>query len=308
MKINYNKMKTTMGIITLLFLMACNVNYEKTPSGLVYKIYEGKGGDTPNAGEFVKFHVKYTVGEKDSVLNSSFGKIPGYGPIDTSERAVYTFMEILPKMQAGDSAEIVLSVDTLKNRKFIPDYDETFVQGGSIHCTVKLLDVFQSDSAMMADYQSESDLEKEREVKSIESYLAEKGLKGQKTKSGAYVTIETAGDPNVKADSGKIAVIMYRGYLQSNGLVFDTNMDTSKGHTDPIEVPVGSRQVIQGWDEALPYFGKGAKGKILVPSMLGYGPQGRGPEMPPYSNLVFDIEVVDVRNAPAESSRPAEME
>ncbi len=76
-------------------------------------------------------------------------------------------------------------------------------------------------------------------------------------------------------------------------------MDSTKGHTDPIEVPVGMHQVIPGWDEALPYFGKGGKGKILVPSMLGYGPQGRGADMPPYSNLIFDVEILDVKNAPS---------
>jgi FKBP-type peptidyl-prolyl cis-trans isomerase len=75
-------------------------------------------------------------------------------------------------------------------------------------------------------------------------------------------------------------------------------MDSSKGHTEPYDVPVGRHNVIPGWDEALPYFGKGGTGKIFVPSFLGYGPQGNGPDLPPNANLIFDIQVVDVKDAP----------
>ncbi len=74
-------------------------------------------------------------------------------------------------------------------------------------------------------------------------------------------------------------------------------MDSSKGHTSPIPVVVGTHRVIQGWDEALPYFSKGSKGKIYIPSTLGYGMRGDGP-IPGNANLIFDIEVVDVKNAP----------
>ena len=96
---------------------------------------------------------------------------------------------------------------------------------------------------------------------------------------------------------------MYKGYLQSNGKVFDTNIDTSKGHTDPIQIPVGSRGAIQGFAEGLPYFGKGGKGKILIPAMLGYGSTPQGADIPAYSNLVFDIEVLNVTDAPKAPQR-----
>jgi FKBP-type peptidyl-prolyl cis-trans isomerase len=110
--------------------------------------------------------------------------------------------------------------------------------------------------------------------------------------------VENPGDQSMKADSGKIAVLKYKGYLQSNGTVFDTNFDSSKGHADPINVSVGSHSVIPAWEEALPHFGKGGSGKILVPAFLGYGPQGRPPVIPPNANLVFDIQVLDVKQAP----------
>jgi len=269
----------------------------KTASGLEYQIYNHKEGEKPKQGEFVKFQLAYTIGANDSLLHSSFTNIPDYIPVDTGKQAQYSFMEVIPEMCAGDSAYITVSVDSLVNRKMIPAYNEVFQEGSSIKCKVKLLKILPSDSAVNADYAKETELEKDREIKNIENYLTNAGIKAEKTKSGAYVVIENPGDTTLKADSGKVASIKYKGYL-FNGNVFDTNMDSTKGHTEPITVPVGAGRVIKGWDEALPYFGKGSKGKIFVPALLAYGPQPMGSEIPAYSNLIFNIEMVDVTTTP----------
>ena len=145
-----------------------------------------------------------------------------------------------------------------------------------------------------------------RKINLLKDYLAKNNLKGVKTKNGAYVVIENPGDQSLKADSGKVATLMYKGYLQDNGKVFDTNMDTSKGHTDPIQIQVGSRGSIQGFSECLPYFGKGGKGKILIPAMLGYGRTPQGADIPAYSNLVFDIEVYECNRCTSNAARQSE--
>lgn len=294
-------------VAALLMLASCQVNFQKTNSGLVYKIFKGNGGDSLKPGKFVKFNISFTLPEKkDSLLNTTFGKIPGYDKVDTSKNVEYSFMEVVPKMKVGDSAEIVLSIDTLKNRKLLPDYNETFVKGGHINCKIKILGVFNDENDVMADYKKEGDIEKQREVKSIEDYLASKGLKDKaiKTKGGAYVVLTNAGDQANKADSGKTAEVFYKGYLQSNNAtVFDTNMDSTKGKVEPYEVNVGEHGVIPGWEEALPYFGANSKGQIFVPSMLAYAAQA-GPNMPAYSNLIFDIEVKDIKPTPPIPPRP----
>ena len=93
--------------------------------------------------------------------------------------------------------------------------------------------------------------------------------------------------------------VKYKGYLMSdNSKIFDTNMDSSKGHTEPYEVAVGRGGVIVGWTEGLPYFGKGAKGKIFIPSYLAWGPQGSPPDIPANANVIFDIEILDIKDAP----------
>ena len=291
--------KIIFGAFALLSIAACNVNYEKTPSGLVYKIFPGKGGEKLQVGKLVKYNVDFVLtnrsGKKDTSLNASPAKA-GYIEIDTSKRYEYSFVEILPKLSVGDSAVVVLSVDSLKKKNQVdPNDNMLFVKGSSIQCRLKILKTFKDQNEAIADYQKEIDKENQNEVKSVEDYLTKKGIKGGvKTKSGAYVVIENQGDQMQKADTGKVAFIKYKGYLQSNGEVFDTNLDSSKGHTDPISVIVGKQPIIPAWEEALPYFGKGGSGKIFVPAFLGYGPQGRPPVIPPDANLIFDIQIVDV--------------
>lgn len=284
---------------------SCQVKYEKTKSGLLYKITKGKGGEKLKAGDFIKFNIAFTMPDKDTTLNSTFGKIPGFTMVDTSERVKFSFMELLPKCSVGDSITFNMSIDTLKKLGAIPEYNATFTKGGQIHGVVKVLASYKSEADVNTAYQKEVELETEREVKAIEDHLAKKGLKGQKTKSGAFVVVENAGDQAARADSGKQVSVMYKGYLQEdNSKVFDTNMDTTKGHTDPLVLVVGAGRVIKGWDEGLPYFAKGGKGKIYIPAMLAYGPQGNQ-GIPPFSNLIFDVEIKDVTAAPAAPAAPA---
>lgn len=298
-------MKKIIPALLILGIAACNMNYEKTPSGMAYKIFRGKDTAKVRPGEYAKFNVALILMDRDSPYTSTYGKFPAYSQVDTGRRVHYSFMEILPMMHQGDSAEVSISIDTLKSMGVIQNYDPIFVKGQLIKCKVQILKLFKNEEDMIADYRKSLDEEKDRETKSLADYMTQHNLKGIKTQNGAFVVIENAGDPSLKADSGKLATVMYRGYLASNGKVFDTNMDSSKGHTEPIQIPVGTRGAIQGFSECLPYFGKGGKGKFLIPALLGYGAQPQGPDIPAYSNLIFDIEVTDVTDMPQQ--RPRQM-
>ncbi len=284
--------------LALLSTAACKVNYDKTKSGLVYRIVSTKNGQKITPGQIAKFNVEFKLSPKDSILNTTYGKFPGYTPIDTGKNSEYTFIELFPLCKVGDSVEFTMSIDTLKNRGMIRDYDSLFTRNGQIKGKLTILGAFATQDMAKSDMDKEAEGEKNREIAMVQDYLNKKGIKAQRTKNGAFVEITTPGDPSVKADSGKQAIVKYRGYLMDGGKVFDTNMDSTKGHIDPIPVVVGAHRVIQGWDEALPYFSKGSKGKIYVPSTLGYGMRGAGGDIPANANLIFDIEVLDVQAAP----------
>jgi len=91
--------------------------------------------------------------------------------------------------------------------------------------------------------------------------------------------------------------VHYTGTLV-DGKKFDSSVDRG----EPAEFPLNG--VIPGWTEGLQKINKGGKIKLYVPSDLAYGAEGRPPTIPPAATLVFDIELIDIKEAPAASAAP----
>jgi len=87
---------------------------------------------------------------------------------------------------------------------------------------------------------------------------------------------------------GQTVKVHYTGKLL-DGTVFDSSVERG----EPISIPIGVGQVIPGWDEGIAMMKKGEKGVLYIPAKLGYGAHGAGP-IPPYSNLIFEVELVDI--------------
>jgi FKBP-type peptidyl-prolyl cis-trans isomerase len=84
---------------------------------------------------------------------------------------------------------------------------------------------------------------------------------------------------------GDTVTIHYTGALATNGQIFDSSV--SRG--EPATFPLGS--LIQGWQEGIPGMKIGEKRRLFIPSALGYGAAGAGANIPPNSDLIFDIEL-----------------
>ncbi|MCX6205995.1 MAG: FKBP-type peptidyl-prolyl cis-trans isomerase [Bacteroidetes bacterium] len=301
-------MKNTVKLLLAIVLFASCNQYEKTPTGLAYKITKGNGKDKLKNGDAIKLNIEYKLAAKDSILSSSYGHIPVYFVLDTAHLGKYNFTELLTSSAVGDKIEFRLSVDTLKRMGMI-DYNAIFHKGEFINGKVDILKSFKGQPEMMEDYTKESVDQKNREITELKAYATKKGIKTVSTKEGVLVEIQNEGT-GPKADSGMVAVVLYRGAFPDAKAAFDSNMLNGKPTSAmPFKVPIGMNAVIKGWDEGLRLFGKGGKGRLLVPSMLGYGPQGSAPVIPPYANLVFDVEITDVTvappPAPAQSQNPA---
>lgn len=79
----------------------------------------------------------------------------------------------------------------------------------------------------------------------------------------------------------------YHGTL-IDGTVFDSSVDRG----EPASFPVGG--VIKGWTEALQLMSVGSKWKLYVPYDLAYGERGAGPQIGPYSTLIFEVELISI--------------
>ncbi|MFL5754595.1 MAG: FKBP-type peptidyl-prolyl cis-trans isomerase [Bacteroidia bacterium] len=133
-----------------------------------------------------------------------------------------------------------------------------------------------------AKHKAKKQAEKDKSI--ITKYIADNNLDASATGSGLYYVIKTQGT-GAQPDASSTVTVNYRGYL-SDGTVFDQSAITG------LSFPLSS--VIKGWQEGIPYFKKGGKGILLIPSALGYGTQASG-KIPANSVLIFDIELLDVK-------------
>ena len=108
------------------------------------------------------------------------------------------------------------------------------------------------------------------------------------TKSGLQYEVLTPGKGERSPKATDTVVCHYEGRLVS-GKVFDSSYERNQ----PAEF--GLNQAIPGWTEGLQLMSEGAKFRFYIPYLLGYGEQGAGPSIPPYSTLVFDVELISVK-------------
>jgi len=106
--------------------------------------------------------------------------------------------------------------------------------------------------------------------------------------SGLQYEILEAGEEGSEKPTRESKVRTHYHGTFIDGKVFDSSYDRGQ----PAEFPVGG--VIAGWTEALQLMNKGAKWKLYIPYNLAYGEQGSPGGIPPYSALVFDVELLEI--------------
>ena len=122
-----------------------------------------------------------------------------------------------------------------------------------------------------------------------EKYLAENAKKeGVKTtSSGLQYQVLKEGDGR-KPKATDSVKCHYEGFL-IDGTLFDSSVQRGEPAT------FGLQQVIAGWTEGLQLMQEGAKYRFFIPYMLGSGESGAGQTIPPFSTLIFDVELIEVK-------------
>lgn len=125
----------------------------------------------------------------------------------------------------------------------------------------------------------------EREENILIGYLADHSYQAQRTTSGVYIVMKEKGE-GASIKWGDPIKTHYKGTFL-DGEEFDSSYKRGK----PLAFRVG--QMIPGWNEALMTRKKGDKFLLLIPSHMGYGKRGFQGAVPPDSNLLFEIEILD---------------
>ncbi|MBO4462797.1 MAG: FKBP-type peptidyl-prolyl cis-trans isomerase [Prevotella sp.] len=152
--------------------------------------------------------------------------------------------------------------------------------------TVMKTDV--ADNTFKAKQQQNNEVRIERLSKPGRDFLAENKQKEGviTTPSGLQYKVLVKGEGAVPQASDKVKV-NYEGRL-IDGTVFDAS---SKHGDEPATFQ--ANQVIRGWTEALTMMPVGSKWQLYIPQELAYGDRQAG-NIPPYSTLIFDVELVSI--------------
>ncbi len=265
----------------------------KTKNGFEYTIHTKGKGAKPKESDIVFFTVKLSADTTVLQNNNDANNLPsmqlprGWQKITPPN----PFFEIFAQANVGDSLTLHIPVDS------IPKGNPDLVGKKMINYVITVKDIKDSISFVKFMDEKKAERAKKAEIsagripeiqKNLEGLLAQykaKTLKLEKTATGLQYIIAEKGTGPV-AKKGQPVSVNYYGVL-TDGKEFDNSFKTG----DPIKFPVGTGNVIPGWDEALMLLPEGTKATIFIPSNLGYGDQPSGP-IPPKSELVFYIEVL----------------
>ena len=148
--------------------------------------------------------------------------------------------------------------------------------------------------------QQKKDMEKQEALAKKNLDAGQAFLEANKKKEGVTATASGLQYKILAEGKGKqpksedTVVAHYRGPLLTG-----TARATPNTPTGPATFPVHG--VIKGWQEVLPLMKEGAKWQVYIPSDLGYGPRGAGGAIGQNEVLIFDIELLSVKEAGAET-------
>ena len=278
-------------LLTVSFISCTSPAYQKTPGGMPYQLIRSKDTQQAQIGSYIKLSLTQKI--NDSVYFTTGDRLPIYIPVPPQTQP-YDISELWTTLHRGDSVIATQMMDTFLKRLPAGNLPPEFKKGDRIITFIKVLGIFASDSLKTLDEQNENKAYSVRERSEVEKFLGGKVNSVQRTPAGAYVEVISAGAGDL-IKKGDYVSVNYTGKT-FEGKVFDSNTDTTFKHVEPLRFSVGVGQMIKGFDEAMPYLRKGGKGKIYIPSLLGYGaaPPPGGP-IKPYDHLIFEVEITDVQ-------------
>ena len=127
----------------------------------------------------------------------------------------------------------------------------------------------------------------------IEIVNKEKDKMQEKGVTELIITDNKVGDGR-EAEKGLTVAVHYTGWLYENGDK-TTKFDSSVDRREPFSFVLGVGQVIKGWDNGVSGMQVGGSRTIIIPSDMGYGSRGAGSVIPPNSDLIFEVELIEIQ-------------
>jgi FKBP-type peptidyl-prolyl cis-trans isomerase len=301
-------MKRLLFVITALltaFATKAQDAFTQTPQGASYIIFTHNTGDKIKINDVITCQVIQKT-DKDSVLFDSHKQGQ---PIKLQVQAstnVGDLMTIFQLLTVKDSALVKVPTDSVF--KGHEDLRPPFLPKGSnllflvkIDRVQSLNDAIAERNAAMAEQSAALEKLKMAEAPAAEKYITTNKLVVKTTPSGLKYLIT---HPSIKRKPlpGDTLLVNYTGRTLE-GIVFDSSIEAEAKKAqleqpgriyEPFKFVLGHGEVIKGWDEGFLLLNEGAKARLIIPSSLGYGDQGAGDDIKPFSTLIFDVELVKI--------------
>lgn len=230
------------------------------PSGLKYVIREAGNGTQLTKGDKVQVHYTGMLADGTKFDSSRDRKQPFSFTLGAGQ-VIKGWDEGIALLEVGSKALLVIPPQLgygAKAMTAIPANSTLYFE----------VEVLQIDQAAAKPFETTGD-----------TIQTASGLRYIKVKNGS----------GIQATAGKEVSVHYTGYLL-NGKVFDSSVERG----EPISFTLGKGQVIKGWDEGIALMKVGDKRRLIIPSELAYGTKGFDTLIPPYSTLIFDVELMSV--------------
>lgn len=271
--------------------MACQnkeTNLRKTVSGFQYVIIpQNQTGDTIRAGDVVKVHIQQFI--DDSLMNSTFGKMPMYKKIDSNLRK-FDYSEIVPLLHVHDSAVCYFQTsDIIAKAGANTQVPEFLRHSKQVIVQVKVMEKFNTDSSAQKDVERNrmhfDSLGFQKASNKMDSLARTLPKNILKLANGVIVLLVEKG-AGKKLQSGMEIALSYKGFTDEAILFEEVN------HQNPYVLHLGVHEVIEGFENGIAQLHEGDSAHIYVPSVLAYGVGGAGKLIKPYANLIFKIRVL----------------
>lgn len=275
--------------LALLLMTGCQQEGFKThQSGLKYKFIE-KHDDAPKPekGDVLELTV-IIENQKDSVIYDT-REIPGAFRMKLGKprHSGGSIQDAYSLMHQGDSLLCQINAGNFFRKTRKSTLPDNVSASEHLLFRIKLHKIYGPEQYSKLRKQRK-ERRRQEEQSYLQQYLLRNNIEQSPRPSGLYFISKRKGKGQ-RPEPGDSVKVHYKGLLL-NGQKFDSSYDRDK----PFTFKLGANKVIPGWEEGVALMKQSGKARLIIPSHLAYGEKGLGETIPPYSTLIFDIELLKV--------------
>ncbi len=264
-------------------------NNTVTESGIIFLEQSGKG-KTAQMGDYIVFDFTICNANGDTIMNSF-----GVESVDMQygeEFVCRGLTEAIGMVPVGGTSRFVvpsaLAFDSVGYEMYIPPYTPMVVR-------LKMNEVMNKaaydkrQAALEAKQKAEAERLQALESKTIANYIKKNGITVKPTDSGIYILDREEGMGDLAQWGDEVSVHYVLRNLDGEPI------ESSYDYGRPMVFTIGGGEMILAIDEALMTMAPGAKVTLLTPSDRAFGEFDLGEALPPYTPLIIDLELVDIK-------------